>query len=950
MSQPYSGPYGVPQQAQGQQPNGPQYPGAPQQVASPPVGYSADGATPAAAPASKSRRAYPTQQYDFTASAAPVEAPQMYAGGPVAGAAYGAQDQQFFTPAGAASLQQAQAPVGYGQPAQAMGYPQDPNQQFQAAPIYGANAPVTPGYGPTNPPPAQQPQSPGMAGMTQQFGQMGVQGAMPTAGRVTNNIFPVDLMTQPPIPAELDAPPPTINLPPNTALTPSEHANCPPEYMRSTLNAVPQTSSLLKKSKLPFALTIRPYITLRDDDAPVPVIPDTVIARCRRCRTYINPFAVFIEGGNRWRCQMCNLTNDVPQSFDWDPVENKQLDRWQRAELNYSVVDFIAPKDYMVRPPQPLVYLFLIDVSMPAVQSGLVATTARTILESLDRIPNVDKRTRIGFMAVDSALHYFSIVPGQAEPNMLVISDLDEPFLPQPDDLLVNLHECREGVETLLSKMQDMFGGNTSTGNAMGPALRAAHKLASPIGGKVVCLMASLPNLGVGALKPREDPKLLGTAKETGLLQAQNSFYKSFAVECSKSQVSVDMFLFASGYQDVASLSCLPRFTGGQTFYYPSWSASRTEDAVKFAHELSEFVSAEIQLETVMRVRATSGLRMSAFYGNFFARSSDLLAFPAMPRDQGYCIEVAIDENMTKSTVCFQTAVLHSTCKGERRIRVLTLCLPVTQNLSEVYASADQVAIATLYANKAVERTLDSGLNDARETLFKTLVELLQVFKKELTTSNIGAATPLQFTHNLRLLPLLILALTKHTGLRKTTQIPTDMRSAALALLSSLPGAHLIPYIHPRFYSLHNMPDEAGLPGAEGIVMPPTMNLNSQFFEPHGLYLIGDGQQLFLWVGRAAVPQLIQDVFGLPDITGVRVGKATLPVLENQFSQRINAIIGKIRESKDGSLYYPHLYIVREDGEPALKAWALSMLAEDRTDGAAGYQQWLMQLKDKVNA
>src|SRR5207248_11212751 len=96
-------------------------------------------------------------------------------------------------------------------------------------------------------------------------------------------------------------------------------------------------------------------------------------------------------------------------AFDVDHTTHRSVDRWQRAELNYSVVEFVAPQEYMVRPPQPLVYLFLMDVSYAAVTSGLLATAARTILESLDRIPNADKRTRLGFICVDSALHYFSM-------------------------------------------------------------------------------------------------------------------------------------------------------------------------------------------------------------------------------------------------------------------------------------------------------------------------------------------------------------------------------------------------------------------------------------------------------------------------------------------------------------------------------------------------------------
>lgn len=76
-------------------------------------------------------------------------------------------------------------------------------------------------------------------------------------------------------------------------------ANAHPSYKRSTLNAVPTTSSLLNKSKIPFGLVITPCRTLKEGDEPVPVVTDTVIARCRRCRTYINPYVQFIDGGNR---------------------------------------------------------------------------------------------------------------------------------------------------------------------------------------------------------------------------------------------------------------------------------------------------------------------------------------------------------------------------------------------------------------------------------------------------------------------------------------------------------------------------------------------------------------------------------------------------------------------------------------------------------------------------
>lgn len=149
---------------------------------------------------------------------------------------------------------------------------------------------------------------------------------------------------------DIEKAPPTIQLPANASVSQHPKANADPSYQRCTMNAVPTTSSLLNKSKLPLGIVLSPHRSVReqDGDEPVPVVSDSVIARCRRCRTYINPYVQFIEGGNRWKCCMCNIANEVPQLFDWDQEKNQPADRWQRPELNHAVVEFIAPREYMV--------------------------------------------------------------------------------------------------------------------------------------------------------------------------------------------------------------------------------------------------------------------------------------------------------------------------------------------------------------------------------------------------------------------------------------------------------------------------------------------------------------------------------------------------------------------------------------------------------------------------
>ena len=69
---------------------------------------------------------------------------------------------------------------------------------------------------------------------------------------------------------------------------------------------------------------------------------------------------------------------------------------------------------------------------------------------------------------------------------------------------------------------------------------------------------------------------------------------------------------------------------------------------------------------------------------------------------------------------------------------------------------------------------------------------------------------------------------------------------------------------------------KAGTIGEHGVILPPALPLTSERLERHGLFLIEDGQTIFLWVGRDAVPQLIQDVFDLPSYDVLRGGKVCI--------------------------------------------------------------------------
>lgn len=55
--------------------------------------------------------------------------------------------------------------------------------------------------------------------------------------------------------------------------------------------------------------------------------------------------------------------------------------------------------------------------------------------------------------------------------------------------------------------------------------------------------------------------------------------------------------------------------------------------------------------------------------------------------------------------------------------------------------------------------------------------------------------------------------------------------------------------------------------------MPPRMNLSSEKLEPHGCYLIENGQRIYIWIGKAAVPPLCMDLLNVLNISEVKSGQ-----------------------------------------------------------------------------
>ncbi|CAG08806.1 unnamed protein product, partial [Tetraodon nigroviridis] len=704
------------------------------------------------------------------------------------------------------------------------------------APAHPAMQAATQPYGPATQP-YQQHGVPGPAQLSPSLAAMSLQSSTPEALRVVNLLQERNLLPPTPIPA------PTPCLPQDL-----QKVNCHPEVFRSTLCNIPQTQSLLNKAKMPLGLLLHPF----KDLSQLPVVTSSTIVRCRSCRTYINPFVSFLDQ-RRWKCNLCNRVNDVPEEFMYNPVSRSYGEPHKRPEVQNATIEFIAPSEYMLRPPQPAVYLFILDVSHNAVETGYLNVFCQSLLDNISSLPG-DSRTKIGFITFDSTIHFYNLQEGLSQPQMLIVSDIEDIFLPTPDSLLVNLNECKEHmvykthpliffqlVQDLLKSLPTLFQKTMETQSALGSALQAGFKLLSPTGGRMSVFQTQLPNLGAGALQSREDPNQRASAKDVQHLSPATDFYKKLALDCSGQQVAVDLFLLSAQYCDLASLGCISRYSAGSIYHYPSYHHQHSPAQVEcFQKDLKRYLSRKIGFEAVMRIRCSKGLSIHTFHGNFFVRSTDLLSLPNVNPDAGFAVQMSIDENLDDiQVVSFQAALLYTSSKGERRIRVHTLCLPVVNSLSDIFAGADVQAITGLLACMAVDRSVTSSLGDARDALTNAAIDSLSSYRQNvLTIQQPGLLSPAC----LRLFPLFVLALLKQKSFRTGTSTRLDERVFSMCQLKYQPLAYSMLMIHPSLYRVDDLTDEGALNINERTIpQPRLLQLSVEKLSREGAFLMDAG-------------------------------------------------------------------------------------------------------------
>ncbi|OIR58284.1 MAG: protein transporter SEC24 [Amphiamblys sp. WSBS2006] len=630
--------------------------------------------------------------------------------------------------------------------------------------------------------------------------------------------------------------------------------NIPAEYIRCTVGMLPKSANVAAKTGLPIAATITPYPKGAADS--VPVIERGII-RCKVCRTYINPYAEVLPGGTRWKCNICGALNDTPEQC-------AEINTDTHEELRSFVYDFIAPSEYMCRPPQPQTHLFLVDVSQYAMKSGLFGETVETLKSIAREMPDRDGRARFGVVLFDSRVYCVDFAGGL---RISIVSDVDgETLLPTAHSVVCNLRINRDEIVSGLGKIQASFQSSTQTESCLGYALKTAVQMLSGSGGKVVCVTSTGANVGAGA----------ATQDRGSLLHSSIGFYKELAMDGLRSHICVDFFVLKTGTVDVRTIGETAHILGGKIFFYQTNSRTMAGQLEKYRQELFESCLEECGLEAVLRVRCSSELVIQNFYGSLFMRTMDLINIPAINHRHSYTVVFKHEKEFKGRKGHIQAAFLFTSSSGERMIRVMNIALGVTDNARAVVEAADDRAVVGAVGCVAADMLGVSGLSEAREYVTKEACRVVEASKSLFGTSK----TALQMPSSLGRLLLGIDSLLSISFL--DPGMAEDERAHQMFLFPTLSTAEMCRMLFPRLWSF-----SALLQGDTSC-----QALRRSTLKTDGVYIMDDLFDIYVFVGENC-SEALQESFFSRDQKGAAVGECPRP-------ERFSQLLAQVREETYG--------------------------------------------------
>ncbi|CAD8096099.1 unnamed protein product [Paramecium sonneborni] len=600
--------------------------------------------------------------------------------------------------------------------------------------------------------------------------------------------------------------------------------------IRCTSNVFPHSKQTYIDAKIPFGVMIQPYGQSVQDGFISVNTGGYPIIRCANCRAYLNPFMKFLDGYDYLRCNLCSLITEI--RFNTITKDNI-IDR---IELRMGSYDIKAGQEYQVRPPMAPAYFFMIDVST---KSEALLGIIGQVMNELIISDQFNERTLFGFLTFDSQIHLYNFNQKLKQVQMYVLTDDNE--LPIPGEYLFNLQDSKDIIVAFLNSLNHLFPKPQLRSNKFIEALKITQKLIQDNGAKLIILLSS----------PIKELSIIENSKQT----QQQYLHKSKSILTQQTEtmyfqyICPSIFVVPAGFMNLYTINQLATYLNGDLFYYDDPTVYTT----RFKNDLKEILSRDYAWESVFRIRTSIGWKVKHVYGNYVVKTSDLLNLTNCDDQKTLIYELELTEpNLQYDHLFIQTALLYTSSKSERRIRVHNLCIPLSNSVKTIYQNIDQCTLAmTIFKMALFQMNSVKDLIPVKEFIISTVRSIFYNCK----SYNVSLDQMHAYTLGIMKSNILNYSYDQQS-------ILTDYVNYFRIIFQYLHYDELVTYLIPQLYNVTNLQQNECVYDDEGqFVYPQQLSLVQEELQNGGLYLMDCGYCLILYISKLHDPIQLTALF-----------------------------------------------------------------------------------------
>ena len=726
--------------------------------------------------------------------------------------------------------------------------------------------------------------------------------------------------------------------------------NSHPEYISTTSLIFPKDTKTLSQLSIPMSIALSP---MKNTGEELPLIDykENNIPRCpnRNCRAYMNPFVKFIQGGEKWLCNLCGQINDTEEYYYSDVDKNGiRLDINDKPELCCGSYEFVTNKSYWKKGKDPTeaFFIFVFETSKGAIENGFFTACIESVKEAINNeIFYNGKKIKISIMTYSSGIDFYSYNEKFTQPQILTVDD-DMMFLPtDKNNLIFNLDKDKDKILQTLDLIQNTFNKNNNNipNNSCKDSLQilqaivGAYLIGKNLGGKIIVFSSSnslnsIPKMNVGLDKSMTKEQIAYTAHDSRKLG-------NMGINLTNENMSCDIFATAESQISTFTLNQLCEYSNGHLYFYKKFKIELHYKNI--FNQIRRVLSRPVCWEAVNRTRFSSGYKISGYSTPILVANGDLFIFPVGDSDQSYLFSISpsppkqeennedkekkgnnyfntygVEEN--NNYLYIQSALLYSYGDGTRRIRIHNLCVPLVTNIKYIYQEINAEMLATYYLKDTIDKLYKT--KNIANSIISTDTQFKQFIDKVMSTNN---KLERELLPNLDYLPLYMIGMFKHRIFCKEEiekNYDIDISNFLRISLQKLSPQEIISFIVPSIYTLHDLETDKNIGtynSENGIFnMPNMISSSKSAMEDNGLYLIDNGYMLIIYVKKNLSSNIFQSLFGVENFNFLTMIVNEDNIFDdnnsNEFKERIKNILDYIRGGK--SIYQNLVFVFEGEG------------------------------------